>query len=163
MVPMNEDINEYRQQLDKGIIQKAYRELMAYIMDLRTHFARKYPDYAPGNLYYGYMDMTYFPLFPPALKSKKLKIAVVLIHENMRFEAWLSGFNKQIQKQYWELFKARDWNKYHLPSTTTGADSILEYTLVANLDFNDLDILTRQIETSALQFIADVESFLSQH
>jgi hypothetical protein len=46
-------------------------------------------------------------------------------------------------------------------STTEGVDSILEYTLVDNPDFNNLDILTKQLESETLKFITDVESFLS--
>ncbi|MFC2069296.1 DUF7000 family protein [Chloroflexota bacterium] len=98
-----EYINEYRKQLDKGVIQRAYQGLMKYIMDLRTHFSKKFPDLAPGNIYHGYMDMTYFPIFPKSLKSRKLKIALVFIHETIRFEVWLVGYNKQIQTKYWKI------------------------------------------------------------
>jgi hypothetical protein len=75
----------------------------------------------------------------------------------------LAGYNKQVQSKYWKLFKESDWNKYQLVSTTQGADSILEYVLVDNPDFNDLDTLTKQIERETLKFIKDVESFLSKH
>jgi hypothetical protein len=61
------------------------------------------------------------------------------------------------------LFKESDWNKYHIVSTTKGVDSIIEYILVDNPDFSDLDILTKQIERGTLKFIKDVESFLSKH
>ena len=36
-------IDEYKKQIEKGYIQKAYRGLMDYIMGLRTHFMKKYP------------------------------------------------------------------------------------------------------------------------
>jgi hypothetical protein len=61
------------------------------------------------------------------------------------------------------LIKENDWNKYHIVSTTKGVDSIIEYILVDNPDFSDLDSLTKQIETGTLKFIEDVENFLSQH
>ena len=49
----HEYIVEYKKQLDKGIIQKAYKGLMEYIMSLRTYFHNKYPDYfVSGNIYY---------------------------------------------------------------------------------------------------------------
>ena len=156
-------INEYRKQLEKGAIQKAYKGLIEYIMDLRTQFSKKFPDFAPGSIYHGYMDMTYFPISPKSLKSRKLKIAIVFIHEKIRFEVWLAGYNKQIQTKYWKLFKESYWDKYRIPSTTKGADSIVEYTLVDNPDFRDLDTLTKQIERGALDFIKDIEDFLSKH
>jgi hypothetical protein len=164
MGTFHECMNEYRKQLEKGMIQEAYKGLMEYIMDLRTHFQKKYPDYViSGSIYYGYMDMTYFSCFPQSLKHRNLKIAIVFIHEAFRFEVWLSGYNKQSQTKYWKLLSESDWNKYHLVSTTKGVDSILEHILVDNPDFSDLDTLTEQIETGTMQFIEDVESFLSKH
>ena len=163
MEPLNKYIHEYRKQMKKGNIQKAYRGLMAYLMDLRTHFSRKYHDFVPGSMYHGYMDMSYFPIFPNLLKKRKLKIAVVLIHDTIRFEVWLVGYNKQIQTKYWKLFKENDWNKYHTPSTMKDADYIIEYTLTDNPDFSDLDSLTTLIEKKTMNFVKDIEVFLSKH
>jgi hypothetical protein len=164
MESLPEYISEYKKQLEKGYIQKAYKGLMEYIMDLRTHFKNKYPDYfVSGNIYYGYMDMTYFPFIPKSLKDRNLKIAIVFIHDTFRFEAWLSGYNKNVQTEYWELFKENNWKKYHIVSTTKGVDSILEHTLVDNPDFSDLDTLTKKIEKGTLNFINDIEEFLSKH
>jgi hypothetical protein len=164
MEPFHEYVNEYKKQLEKGAIQVAYKGLMEYVMGLRTHFNNKHPDYfVSGSIYYGYMDMTYFSIFPKTLKDRKLKIAIVFLHETFRFEVWLAGVNKQVQTKYWKLIKESDWNKYHIVSTTKGADSIIEYVLVDNPDFSDFDTLTKQIERETLKFIEDVESFLSEH
>jgi hypothetical protein len=163
MESMPEYIKEYKKQLGKGVIQRAYQGLMKYIMDLRTHFSKNFPDFAPGNIYHGYMDMTYFPLSPKSLKSRKLKIAVVFNYDQFRFEAWLAGYNKQIQQKYWILFQESVWNKYRIPSAIKGVDSIAEYTLAENPDFDDLDGLTKQIEKGTLNFISDIEDFLSKH
>jgi hypothetical protein len=164
MESFNEYVDEYRKQLEKGAIKKAYKGLMEYIMDLRTHFKNKYPDYfVSGSIYYGTMDMTYFSFFPKSFKNQKLKIAIVFIHDTFRFEAWLAGYNKQVQLKYWKLFTESDWNKYHLVSTTKGVDSIIECILVDNPDFSNLDNLTKQIEGEALKFIRDVERFLSKN
>lgn len=164
MDSFHESMNEYRKQLERGAIQKAYRGLMEYLMGLRTHFQTKYPGYlVSGSIYYGYMDMTYFSIFPKSLKQRNLKIAVVFLHEAFRFEVWLSGVNKQIQTEYWKLFKGSGWNKYRIVPTIKGADSILEHSLVGNPDFRDLDVLTNQIETETLKFISDVESFLANN
>jgi len=164
MKPFHEYMREYRKQMEKGAIKVAYKGLIEYIMDLRVHFKNKYSDYfVSGSIYYGYMDMTYFSFIPESLKRRKLKIAIVFIHENFRFEVWLAGYNKQVQTKYWKLFTESDWNKYRLPSTTKGVDSIIEYILVDNPDFSDLDTLTNQIERGTLKFIKDVEDFLSKH
>jgi hypothetical protein len=157
-------MQEYRALLEKGAVQKAYKGLMEYIMDLRTFFAGKYgQDFVSGSIYFGYMDMTYFSLFPDSLKQRKLKIAVVFLHEACRFEVWLSGNNKQVQANYWDLIKASHWDQYHIVPAIKGYDSIIENVIVENPDFRDLDALTRQIETGALKFIQDIESFLTAH
>jgi hypothetical protein len=164
MESFHEFVSEYRKQLKKGVIQKVYKGLMEYIMTLRTHFKNKYPDYlVSGSIYYGYMDMTYFAFFPKSLKDRSLKVAIVFIYDPFRFEVWLGGYNKQVQTNYWKLFKDGAWNKYHIVPTTKGVDSILEYVLVDNPDFSDLDALTKQIEQGTLKFIKDIESFLSEH
>jgi len=164
MKPFHEYMNEYRKQMEKGDIKEAYRGLMEYIMELRTYFNKKYPDYfVSGSIYQGYMDMTYFSFIPESLKSKKLRIAIVFCYDTFRFEVWLAGYNKQIQTKYWKLFKESDWNKYRIPSTTKGVDSIVEFTLVENPDFRDLDTLTKQIERETLKFIKDIEDFLLKH
>jgi hypothetical protein len=164
MEPFHEYIDEYKKQLGKGAIKKAYKGLMEYIMELRTNFKNKYPEYfVSGSIYYGYMDMTYFSFFPESFKTRKLKVAIVFIHELCRFEVWLAGYNKQVQQKYWKLIKDSGWNKYQIVPTTKGVDSIIESILVDNPDFRDLDNLTNQIEAATLNFIKDVESFLSEH
>jgi len=164
MESFQESMNEYRKQLGKGSIKAAYKGLMEYIMGLRTHFTNKYPDhFISGNIYYGYMDMTYFAFFPKSVKDRNLKIAIVFIHDTFQFEVWLTGYNKQVQSKYWKLFKESGWNKYQVVPTTKGADAIITHTLVDNPDFSDLDALTKQIEKSSLKFIKDIEGFLSKH
>jgi hypothetical protein len=67
-------MNEYKKQLEKGTIQRAYQGLMDYIRWLRLHFENKYPDYSvSGSIYQGHMDMTYFAFFPQSLKLKKIE------------------------------------------------------------------------------------------
>ena len=75
-----------------------------------------------------------------------MKIAIVFLHEVFRFEVWLAGYTKKVQTKYWKLFSESNWNKYRIPSTTKGVDSIIEFILVDNPDFSNLDILTNQIE-----------------
>lgn len=155
-------IENYRQQLKHGHIQVAYRGIMEYLQALKHHFQVKYPHFSlPGSLYFGYMDMTYFAILTPALQQRRLKVAVVFLHEQFRFEAWLAAVNKQVQAEYWQKIKVSGWDRYPLVPSTRCADAILEHILVAEPDFSDLPSLTAQIETSTLDFIASVENFLS--
>lgn len=162
MASFQDSMQVFRKQLQEGTIQQAYRGLMEYILNLKTYLKKKYPDYSiSSSLYVGYMDMTYFSFTPPALKERNLKVAIVFNYDAFRFEVWLGGYNKQVQEAYWKLFKENGWHKYHLVPTTEGMDSILEYTLVDDPDFDDLEALTKQIEMGTMRFIADIEDFLS--
>ena len=159
----HEAMNEYKKQLKKGDIKEAYRGLIQYFKDLRSHFNDKYPDFrVSSGIYPGYMDLTYFHFYPKSLKPRKLKIVVLFIHDAFRFEVWLAGNNKKVQTKYWNLFTESNWNKYHLALTTKGVDSILDHILIDNPDFHQLDTLTKQIEQGTLKFIKDVETFLSK-
>ncbi len=156
-------MSEYKKQLDKGYIKEAYRGLMKFLMDLRVYLKNKYPDYIVGSVYHGYMDMTYFSFFPESLKSKQLKIAIVFNHDLFRFEVWLAGSNKNIQKRYWDMFIETNWDKYTLPLNIKNKDSIVEYNLVPNPDFSDLEALKEQIELGTIRFIGDIEDFLARN
>jgi hypothetical protein len=164
MESLNECMDEYRKQLKKGAIQRAYQGLIDYLMGLRSYFEKKYPDYSvSGSVYLGYMDMTYFSFFPESLKRRRLKVGIVFVHRTFRFEVWLFGYNKRVQAKYWKLFMESGWNKYRIPPEIKGVDSIVEGFLVENPDFSDLDSLTKRIETGTLKFVEDVENFLSEH
>ncbi len=157
-------IDEYKKQLAKGAIQRAHKGLMEYIMSVRSYFANKYPGYlASGNIYFGYMDMTYFSLIPKFLKARNLKIAIVFSYEKFRFEVWLAGANKNVQRKYWNLLRENNWSSYYVPSTISGIDSIIEHILVETPDFKDLTGLTEQIERKTIKFIEEIETFLSKY
>jgi hypothetical protein len=161
MDSFHENMIDFKKQLQKGTIQEAYKGLMEYILSLKTHFKNKYPDYfVSGSIYFGYMDMTYFSFIPELLKQKKLKIAIVFNYEAFRFEVWLGGYNKEVQKKYWKLIKDSAWDKYKIVAPGRGIDSILEYVLDEDPNFSNLDALTQKIEKGTIAFIKDVENFL---
>ena len=159
-----ESMDEYRRQIRRGYLQEAYQGLMEFFRDLRLHFANEFPDCSvSSSIYYGYMDMTYFSLAPRALKHRKLKIAIVFVHDKFRFEIWLSGSNRDIQAKYWRRLTESGWQKYHLASNPRVVDYVIDHVLIDDPDFGDLETLTRQIERGTLEFMRDVEGFLSSY
>jgi len=60
----------------------------------------RYPGFDVGNVYQGYMDMSYFSVNTRKMKDKGLKIALVYQHEKGQFEAWLSPRNREIAKAF---------------------------------------------------------------
>ena len=164
MESLQEFISEYHKQLKTGKIQKAYQGLMAYIMSLRMHFMNKYPDhFVSGSIYQGYLDMSYFSFVPESLKRRKLKPAIVFVHEKLRFEIWLAANNKQVQSKYWKIIKENGWDQYPIVSSIEGADSIIEHVIVEDPNFDDLNALTQKIESGVLEFIEHVEKFLVEY
>lgn len=162
MPSIRKDMEILHGQLRNGAIQRAYRALLSYMMELRTHFRNKYPESSVSAIYQGYMDMTYFAISPPLLKQRDLKIAIVFNYEAFRFEAWLSGRNRKVNRQYWELFKDREWPTYRVVTPATGVDSIVECDLAKDFDLSDRDALTKTIESGTRAFIEDIEAFLSK-
>jgi hypothetical protein len=153
---LNQEIQEYRLQLQKGYLQKAYKGIMAFMSELKTMLGKKYPEYIAGALYLGFMDMTYFAFTPPSLKTKNLKIAIVYLHEEGRFEGWLGGINRKIQAEYIRLLSQKQHGNYTLSRVQPGVDSILESILVDDPDFDHPEELKQQIESKITLFIQDV-------
>jgi len=161
MKSLNNNLQAYQKQLEKGDIKNAYQGLIKYINDLRIHFKTAHPDFSvAGNIYQGQMDFSFFAFSPPTFKKEKLKIVIIFIHESFQFEIYLCGANKQIQKKYWEMFKESDWDKYRIPTTTKNVFSIVEHTLIEQPDFDNLKGLTTQIESEAMKFITEIKSDL---
>jgi hypothetical protein len=163
MRSVQHDLEELRRQLGKGSIQTGYRALLAYISGLRTQFANTYGDRAVSGLYQGSLDITFFALFPPSLKRRDLKVAIVFNYDVFGFEAWLAARNRSVQRRYWELVKGSDWGEYRVMTPGPGIDSILECDLATDVDFSDPDGLTARIEQETAAFIDTIEGFLSGH
>lgn len=163
MKSLQENMIEFRKQLEKGAVQKAYQGLMQYMMSLKKHFSNKYPELSvSGSIYYGYMDMTYFSVVPRSMKDRDLKIAIVFVYDTFRFEVWLSARNQKVLAKYWQLFTESGWDRYKIAPQGKRADSVLEEILVDNPDFSDLEALTKQIDQGSMEFIKDVEGFLAK-
>lgn len=157
-----QSMHVFKKQLHEGSIQQAYQGLMEYIHKLRLHFDKKYPEFSVASgIYYGYMDMTAFYLFPTSLKRRKLKISIVFVYETFQFEIWLSGANRDIQARYWDLLREKGWDKYRSASDPRKHDYVIAHVLAHDPEWSDLDVLTGQVEQGTLAFINDVEAFLA--
>jgi len=144
MKTLNNYVAAYKTQLELGDIQIAYNELVKFVMNIRTDLMKSLaPQYSFANILHGYMDFTYFYYSNSFLKNKKLKLGFVLNHLEMRFEIWLLGNTIPIQKEYWNLLKSAKWNKNR---TEMPKYSVLEAIILSNPDFDDLDLLSKDIQ-----------------
>lgn len=151
-------IYPYRVALQNPYIQLAYEKLVKYVMSLKAHAQKTYPErYSFGNISPGYMDYTYFPFADDFLRSRKLRFGVVLNHKALSFELWLMGQNIEVQKEYWNLLKSSSWNKHkkEMPKY-----SVLEVAIVPNPNFDDLERLTEEISTTALSTAEEIHAYL---
>lgn len=157
---LNEYVEIYRAELDKGELQIAYEQLLKYVMALKVHFQKVQPDrYTFGNVYLGFMDYTYFYFFNDFLRSKKLRFGIVLNHPEMRFELWLLGQNAEVQDRYWELLKTTQWNAGR---TARPKYAVLEAVLTDKPDFNDLEALSDKIAAAAQSIIQEIMPYLQE-
>lgn len=160
MKKLNDYVDLYKKELDKGDIQEAYTALVKYVTKLGSLFSKNLSDnYTFGSLFQGYMDYTYFYYSNDFLKKRKLRFGLVLNHQKMSFEIWLLGQNLKIQDEYWQHFKNTKWNENR---TQRPQYSILETTLVKKPDFNDLEALSKQIEKALVvvseEIIAEIKN-----
>jgi len=155
-------VREYTNQLNKGYIQAAYRGIMSFMSDLRTDLSSKYPDYLTGSLYFGYMDMTYFAFSPVAFRDQRLKIAIVYLHKESKFEVWLGAINRKVQAEYIEFFRLKNIGRYKLSQVSTGVDSILESTLTHQPNFDNPEELKKEIEEKAIEFSKNITLMLNE-
>lgn len=149
MENLNHYITIYKEQLDKGDILIAYNQLVKFVMKLRVDFIKKLSkQYSFTGILHGYMDYTYFYYTNDFLKSKKLKLGLVLNHLEMRFEIWLLGNTINIQKEYWNQLKESKWNKHRKEMPQY---SILEAIIDNDPDFNNLTLLAEKIKKQLIE------------
>lgn len=153
-------IKEYKDQLKKGDIQKAYRAIMDFMSALKIYLGSQNLEFFAGSIYFGYMDMTYFAFTPPELKARQLKVALVYLHEAGRFDVWLAAGNKRIKDEYIRCLEGRDIGKHRLSLAKPGIDSIIESTLITDPDFDEPKVLMEQIEIKVMSFIEDIHKVL---
>jgi hypothetical protein len=154
-----EDLEALRAQLAQGHIERAYSAIVGYMSRLRARYATG--EWSVSGLYQGQFDMTYFALFPPSLKSRDLKLAVVFDYTAFRFEVWLAARNRAVQRRYWELFKGGGWTDFRLVEPAVGVDAIVASVVADGASLIDPESLTIELETAVLALLAVLEDFFS--
>lgn len=142
---LNARIPAYKKAFASGEIQKTYQSLVGIVQGLRTEFYKTYKgEFSVANILHGYIDFTYFYLQNDYLKKHKLKLAIVLNHQQVRFELWLLGQTKDVQISFWKKLQAEKWvNEDSMPEW-----SIFEIIMLANPDFNNPEQLSESIHSS---------------
>ena len=153
-------VRKYKSQVRKGEIVTAYRGIMKFMADLKTRMGKNHPECdLSSSIYMGHMDMTYFSFTPHALSEKKLKFAIVFIHEYCRFEAWFAAGNKSVQRKYKLALMDKDLGEFKLAEDPS--DAVIEHVLTDAPDFDRPEELMREIEDGTLAFIGKISALLN--
>lgn len=160
MKSLNDCVADYTRQLNNGRIAEAYRGILGFMSDLRRYLMQRYPNSKASAIYPGYLDMTYFALTPADLRTRNLKIAIVYLHQDNRFELWLSGGNKAVQSEYIRQLQRCDIGDYRLSQALPGVDSILVQRMNDHPDFDDPDSLMVSLENHIIRFSGEVRRML---
>ena len=157
---INSCISFYKEQVNKSDIQNTYMFLLKYLMQVKASFEKAFSkEYSCGNISPGYLDFSYFPFYNDYLRDKKLRFGIVLNHSKMRFELWLMGQNKEIQKKYWDMLETSQWNQGH---STRPQYAELEIVLVDNPNFENTDALTVDIINMAVEEADKIIAYLKK-
>ncbi len=160
MASLNECVRDFKKELKKGKIQRAYKGIFDFLAKIKIHLLEKNPKYSSsGGMYHGYLDMSYFPVTTDVLKKHRLKIAVVFNYDTFQLVVWLSGVNRVVLKKYWELFQEKQWKKYPLVQEIDKSDSIMENVLRTDIDLESEEEVS-DIGVMINMFITDIEDVL---
>ena len=158
---LNEKINNYVLQVQKGDIKEAYQGIITYMRQLKKYLKINYFDYnVSSNFYQGLMDITFFTIAPKLFLKKSLKIAIVYIHEHNRFEFWLTARNKSVKQNYNEVLTNLTLdNRYILGESNSAV--LLKTIAISKPDFDNPIHLHEQILVSLLEFINKISEIIT--
>jgi len=162
MESLQECVKEYTELVRAGRIATAYKGIMTFMTGLERYLAVQHPECSTTALYFGYMDMTYFAITPPVLAAKKLKIAIVYLHDQGLFELWLGGANRKIQAEYIDLLRGRSLGGYQLSQVSPGIDSIIESRITELPDFDCPEALMQMLDRRWTGFAEDIVAMLEE-
>lgn len=163
MGELRRDMEELRRRLGEGAIQQAYTAIVAYMSGLRGRLQTAHDEWSVAGLYQGHFDMTYFGLSVPLLRARDLKLAVVFDYPSFRFQVWLAGRNRAVQRRYWELLRDNGWPTATLVEPAVGVDAIVVADVADGLALVDQEALSASIERAVASLLGDLEHFFDRH
>lgn len=158
---MNFDVallSEYKELLQTTNLRECYQEFIKLFRYIRVALEKSMPEYKfQGNIIENGMDYSYFLFTNKNLKEKGLKMAVVFVHSNFRFEVWLSGYNRNCQSRYYDLLKEKNI-PFELTDNPTRKDYILRVPLEESVDLSDGSFLVKRIKSISNELLMFVET-----
>lgn len=155
---MNCDYNklkEYSRLVKETAIVEAYQEFIKLFKYIRTEVSKSNKEHRVSMIVENRMDFAYFQLTNKELKEKGCKVQVVYIHKEGIFEVWVSGYNRKIQEEYYQILKELDW-KYKLNHHPSRIDYIYKVQLQESM-IRDVDVLIEEINDKIKEVIEELK------
>ena len=146
-------LNNYKNLLLTTELQLFYQEFIKLFRFLRIELEKELPNFSfSSNIVENNMDFSYFQLTDPDLKEKGIKIQIVFVHKDFRFEIWASGYNRKIQSRYYNHLKNQSM-KYYLNNNPEKIDYILKAEIEKNIELDNGEIVVSKIKPVVLEMV----------
>lgn len=162
MPSLGQDVRAYTRALQDGVIPRAYKGVLSFVSQLQSRLLEQFPGCAAGAFYPGYLDMTYFALTPPELRESKLKLALVYLHAENRFELWLAANNRALQAEMAKRLASISLGGYELTQPAPGVDAIIARVAATAPDFDQPDDLAKTLANAFAAFARDMTALFQK-
>ena len=149
-------IDEYEKIIKTTQLQKGYQEFIKLFRYLRNRLQSEMPEYMfSSGIVENNMDYSYFQFTNNVLKDLRLKIVIVFLHAEFKYEIWLSGYNRKTQSTYYEKLK-KEKLVFELTKDPCRLDYILKEPLINDPDCSDIEKMFSTIKSKTLYFINEL-------
>lgn len=96
--------SEYKKLMATTSLRAGYQQIWTFMHDLFCTLQKTMPDHDfHSRIVENRMNFLYFQITDQRLKTAGLKIQIVFVHSTCLFEVWMSGYNRKIQRRYYDL------------------------------------------------------------
>ena len=159
--PLSDCMDTYTRAVARGDIAQAYRGILSALSSFKSAWGESHTFDKVGELYQGYMDMSFVSVLPASLAQKRLKIALVYLHPTGDFSLWLTAGNRAIQKSVSETLRSAPLGHYELSVLEPGVDAIIALDLPKPYAFDEPERLTAYFLHAAEAFLTDMTAIVS--
>ena len=151
-------LEEYQNLIQNTNLQKGYQEFIRLFRWLRINLQNRFSSFRfQGNIVENNMEYSYFQFSDDTLKQMGLKIVVVFVHSDFRFEIWISGCNRQVGRGLVgtgdDLFDGLQSLPVFLTPDPDHLDYIVKFPIEANPAHIDCDALLDMVSDTCVQAI----------
>lgn len=155
-------LNTYKNLIQTTELQEGYQGFIKLFCFLRSELKKELPQMMFSNqIEENKMNFAYFQLTNQSMKAKGIKIQVIFVHKTCSFELWVSGYNRKIQGEYYDMLKEKPM-PYLLNHSPDKADYIFKFLIDSNLEMDATSKFVAKIKAEIEKLIEYVETAISR-